>query len=354
MRLQTKGQRSPHSVCTLAGVPQGCPPSPTLFNVFMDTYIKHMKTRPYRSLATLFADDVMLMARSVADMQAALIMSSTWATEHRMEWSAQKSCTIRLPTTIQLNGNSLQQKQEEFYLGLTLGPRGVTDTKLLERLQAATNMLATLRRITRTWKTTFRQRRTLVETYVLSIVDYLLYLQPMTTTVEEKATSLEHQCLTYILATRIRQHQLKRASLLARLTPLRTRCHCHLINAVNKFYSRARSPNASQRDITNWQTIKGYGTITPIIRSRQLPDGCDEMTNWANTQKEKTITEAWDGANNFVRKIPGGQPIPPVFRERMGHHLEKKAVYWYLNKIPYSSQLSEAKPHLARLLEKKT
>lgn len=188
-------------------------------------------------------------------------------------------------------------------------------------------MLATLRHITPTCKTTFRERRKLVNTYGLSIVEYLLYLQPMTTTIKDKAVILEHQCLTYILATRILQHQLKRASPLASLAPLRTCRHCHLISAVSKFYFRAISSNVNQRDITNWQNINDYSTIVPFIRSCHLPDECDEMTYWTKAQIEKTMNETCDDANNFIQKIPGGQSISPVFRRRIGHHPEKKAVY---------------------------
>lgn len=352
MRLQTKGQRSTHSVCTLAGVPQGCPPSPTLFNIFMDTYIKHMNTAPDRSLVTLFADDVKLLARTLANMQTALDMSTSWADEHGMEWSVQKSCIIGLRTSMKLNGQQLQQKEEDIYLGVSMGPRGVTDTKLLQRLHAATNMLATLRRVTRTWKTTLRQRRALVKTYVLSIVDYLLYLQPMTSAVKHKAEQLENQCLTYVLATRVRQHQQKRASFLARLAPIQTRRNCHLISAVQKFYSRSISARASNRDKMNWQIMKSYGTIAPFVKSCNLPDEGDALPDWKRNQVSKAMQGAWENTNNFVRKIPSGKSIPPVFREKIGHHLEKKAVYWYMNKIPYSSALSIAKPHLAKILEK--
>lgn len=352
MRLQTKGQRSTHSVCTLAGVPQGCPPSPTLFNLYMDTYIEHMNKTPDRSVATLFADDVKLLASTLVHMQNALDMSSAWAHEYKMEWSVHKSCTIQLPTTMHLNGKLLKQKQEEIYLGVSLGRRGVTDTKLLDRLNAATNMLATLRRITRTWQTTLRQRRTLVKTYVISLIDYLLYLQPMTTAVKMKSTHLEKECLIYILGSRVKEHQQRRASLLARLPPLHTRRRCHLIRAVKKFYSRAQSSHASTRDLTNWQVIKEYGTVSAFIKSRKLPNECDAIPQWAADHTENELTAAWDNANNFVRKIPGGKSIPPVFTEKTGHHLEKKAVYWYMNKIPYSTALSAAKPHLSHILEK--
>lgn len=60
MLLQTNLQQSTNSVRTLVGMPQGDPPSPLLFNLFMDDYIMTTNVTVSRGLAILFVDDVLL------------------------------------------------------------------------------------------------------------------------------------------------------------------------------------------------------------------------------------------------------------------------------------------------------
>lgn len=66
MILQTKNPKSNHIIKTLVSMPQGDRPSPLLFNLFMDGYIKITNTKNARRFVTLFGDHVLLFARSVS------------------------------------------------------------------------------------------------------------------------------------------------------------------------------------------------------------------------------------------------------------------------------------------------
>lgn len=61
MLLRTRNQKSGTGFRTLVGISQGDPPSPYLFNIFMDGYIREMNLEVSKGLATLFLDDVLLL-----------------------------------------------------------------------------------------------------------------------------------------------------------------------------------------------------------------------------------------------------------------------------------------------------
>lgn len=192
--LRTKDQVSERWVSTLSGTPQGCPPSPTLFNIFMDEYIRTINASPRKLLATLFVDDVALLANSMADLQHGLDLSGGWASRQRMSWAVRKSFGLRLPSAAILAVAELPNKHEEIYLGVSLGPKGVTDTQFLARIAAGISMLALVRLVTDGWKTTVRQRLAVVRTFVLSLIDYALYLQPLSAQVLDRSAQLDSLC----------------------------------------------------------------------------------------------------------------------------------------------------------------
>lgn len=98
----------------------------------MDSYIHLMNVATSRSLCILFADDVLLLARTITIMQQSFDVASSWASDCKMNWSTTKSCVIELPSSAILEGVTLATKEEEKYLGICLGARGLTETKLLK------------------------------------------------------------------------------------------------------------------------------------------------------------------------------------------------------------------------------
>lgn len=85
------------------------------------------------------------------DMQRLLTRSKTWADDATMVWATKKSCGLQLPGILLLGEERLPNKSEDVYLGVSLGPKGVTDSRLVERIQCATKVLNRIRTTTSRW-----------------------------------------------------------------------------------------------------------------------------------------------------------------------------------------------------------
>lgn len=75
------------------GVPEGSPLSPSLFNVYIDRLayeVEAVVSRRWINPMNLFADDVVLMAPSSAQMQALLSVCGNWAAVNGLEWGVAK------------------------------------------------------------------------------------------------------------------------------------------------------------------------------------------------------------------------------------------------------------------------
>lgn len=69
---------------TMAGVPQGDPASPALFNMFMDVYLQQTNQVPSKGLAICFADDVLLLAKDTTSLKSLLDTSTAWENRYGM------------------------------------------------------------------------------------------------------------------------------------------------------------------------------------------------------------------------------------------------------------------------------
>lgn len=84
MKLRTKQQRGVVLMRTLVGVPQGDPPSPHLFNIFMVIFLAQVNTIPRQGVSSLFFDDVLLLVRSCAEMQLLMNTATSWSDRNLM------------------------------------------------------------------------------------------------------------------------------------------------------------------------------------------------------------------------------------------------------------------------------
>lgn len=352
MTLKTKNQRLSTVVRTLVGVPQGDPSSPHLFNIFMDGFLIRMNINPRQIMSSLFVDDVYLMARAHEQMQQAVNTAMKCAEENQIKWTASKSYGIQLPFQNNMGGETLTNAAHATYLGVWLGSHGLTHHKLIERKNAAGIILAKITRVTGKWKTHLQQRRMFITTFVYSIIDYVLFLQPLTATVKQKADELERKRLRYILGINIPISKTARATTLTRMWPLDVRRRRHMIKMTSKFYGKVIGENATIRDTENWEIMSSYGTIGPFIKHGKLPENEVNLDKWERTNLYKISDEVWSKGNNFKRKIPNGHNLPPVFRQHISIAEEAKATRWYMNRIPGSTLLSKVKPTLSNLLAK--
>lgn len=350
MLLRTKGQTSADSILTLAGMPQGDATSPYLFSIFMDTYAEQLNGDPRSRLVSLFVDDVTGLAKSLDEMQHLLNESYDWASRTGMSWALPKCFGISLPSPVQIAGHTLASKDEGIILGVSLGARGVTHTKLLARLDAGRRMMFLIRTATRRWKTTLRQRRSFVKSFVFSITDYLAFLQPLTTNVREKAAALDKLCLGYVLDTQIRPGQEQRGRCLGKVLSFEARRRRQRATTVGRLYSRTLADSCTPHDSHAWNVLAHYSTVRPLLRAAPLPTRAEDVPNWTATQVRMAEESDWHTETKFKRQIPTGPRLPHIFRARLSPTIERQAIRWYLNRLRGCTALSIATPRLHTLL----
>lgn len=179
MVIRTKNQTSKETLLTRAGVPQVDPTSSQLFSNFTDSSLAVCNERSWKSLTSLFVDDVLGLAKTRKDLSTLLSIAQLWAKDCDMWWNIHKSCGPNLPVNQEINGVQLPIKEQATYLGVTFTNRGVADGKLRQRISTAMGLVFKLKRTVNDWKTSVAQRRNMVKTFIHPITDYLFYLQPL-------------------------------------------------------------------------------------------------------------------------------------------------------------------------------
>lgn len=351
MKLRTKGQKANENLKTTAGVPQGDPTSPLLFAIFMDSYLFITNSRPESALSSLFVDDVLALARDLADLQTLLTESETWARKHDMVWSVAKSFGLDLPRPVQLDGQRLEDKIEAAYLGVTINKRNVTDTRLILRIAAAKKILHKIRRLTHNWPTTVSQRRMFIKTFVLPVCDYLLCVHPLTSEVRDRADELDRFCINYTLRSTVRPTQKVRGLCLARLMSFTARRRRNMIQTIARFRHHSIDSD-DERHNRNWNIIASHSTLWPMARQASRCKTTANIEEWTKEMLETTTTADHAGGNNHKRWIPLGKKLPPAYRSGFSGRIENLVTRWYLNTIPKNRALSGNTEILHKLLSK--
>lgn len=172
-----------------------------------------------------------------------------------MTWSAKTLYGIQLPGPAIFGGSPLQAKDMVEYLRVSLGPKGVTAHRLIERVNSAIKMLQTIMRIKKRCRTTLCQQRAIVKTFKYSVTDYVLYLQQRNDRRVTRAADMELMCLRFITGLNVKPRGMNRVMRLTGMLPIRALKRLHLIKSVTKFCNRARGDDETTQAEQNWDAM---------------------------------------------------------------------------------------------------
>lgn len=150
----TNGGRTVCSVECHRGLLQGAPLSPWLYTVFLHHCLEHFA--PSRDTLyvgdtpvplLLFADDMVVLGKSVAEVQRILRLLESHAHNGRYEFSPTKSVLLSTEGEVKLQGVTLPCDTSYVYLGIPVSLQGIQLDLLLERnfrsaMRAATMLQA--------------------------------------------------------------------------------------------------------------------------------------------------------------------------------------------------------------------
>lgn len=318
----------------------------------MDTFLVRTNTHPQHNLSSFFVDDVLGLSKSMVELKSFLNDADIWAGDYDMVWSIPKSCGLDLPARVSFKEERMPQSTKPCYLGVTLWKRSVLDHRLLTRLSGARKLLMQLRTTTKKCNLSVAIRRRFIKTFIFSIMDYVLYLQPYSERVEALSKSLDQMCLTYIMGMPVNPQHSNRGSRILKLLTLRERRRRHMVQLIYRLKLHLILDPANERALINWRTLTAHSTVRSFVKASTPPDIAEDLLRWRKLHLEMNSEMDWGDTNCFRRNIPGTPTLPPIFKADIQGRLEKMALRWYLNRIPGSPTLSAAKEQLHFLLGK--
>lgn len=366
--VRTQKQLSSIVAIITIGVPQGDPFSPWLFNLFLDVFLEVINQGPSRVILG-FADDVLVLTSNYLTMSIALDSASDWAEANRMTWNASKSCIMgpTPPGDLYLSGSLLHFRSTIVYLGVSLTYRGVSHHRLVSRITTASWKLHSLREGTSDIHLSIQQRRALVKSFILPLTDYVLYLQPLHTEVQEASRKLENSYLQWILnqnsRTAFSQGRMRVARTLLSMPSLITRRHIQAVRVLGKFKTAARyaprsfRSDAQHRAIEYYGFLQAYSTLRKTSMELELPDNvalvaakCTQAIDDIRHQAFVTSNQRW---TRHIPWEPTGPGMPPVLRSQgFSPRAQRLATHWYLSKLVPTPATRPLFPQLRVILER--
>jgi len=168
------------------GVPEGSPLSPSIFNIYMDTLAVKLDAtkQKYANIpCTIYADDVVLFAKTAKGLKKLLRICSDWAREFGMSWATDpgKSCVLVPPsskTKFYLAGNILTRELTTRYLGVEVSWEGVVSAYTEGRMNAAMGRCNVIRHVGLTKMAHIKRIKLIYNSFIRPMYDFGIHLAP--------------------------------------------------------------------------------------------------------------------------------------------------------------------------------
>ena len=160
------------------GTAQGCPLSPTLFDVFIDDLVEklHKNKKGINEVSVLaYADDILTLAATPEELQEQVNICAEWTANWRMKANAKKSQVMawdvpagpKTELNITLNGTALKQVECYEYLGIKVDTELKFKAHEIGKLHGAKAKLGAIKQLIRENYVPRKMKQQLVNSVVL-------------------------------------------------------------------------------------------------------------------------------------------------------------------------------------------
>ena len=347
-----KNQVEPTAGKLTLGVPQGDPVSPTLYKIFMDTFLEMIDRQDidFSDMAAIcFVDDVLLASKTRDGMQILLHVCESWARQYQMTWSVPKCSIISVDQpTLTLNNIPIKVVNSATYLGSSLSANGLNDSIINDRITKAQDQLSAWRKVeSSTMRLPRAAKCILVSTILLPSAEFGFHLTQISITTKYNYDTLLKKCVQWVMP-HCATSATKRGLSILRLTDIATRRKClqltRLVRVHNlAFNHKSESDNVSARECqiasTFLRLLTNHQPTRATARQYAIETVKDEAIGQKFIDQGKISLRAlfFEQANSaYRRRIPTKATSLPAYNLPGLTRLEKGFIdRWYLNQLSH-------------------
>jgi len=321
------------------GVPEGSPLSPSIFNIYIDVLANRLDKTPqkYSNLpATLYADDVVLFAKTAAGLQILLDICTKWAADYGMHWATTKgkSCVVIPPTsrtTFTLAGNNVERQRTTRYLGIIVNFRGIQSADTPKRIAAARAKYSLIAATKILDRIHVRRQINIYNTFIRPVFDFGIHLAPWRHEYEADSRAVDNMVFKHPHRGAGKRAWVRFRNVLG-IPSLETRRRI----LASKLYERLTANMRSETDRSPAEKVISQWEITALLQIHELPD---LLNPEAKETEERAVIEQKLAAQTNTTKhrlcaVHGAkQPYlkTPATIARM-------AIRWFFGKFPHHAQ----------------